>query len=239
MALGGPAAARAAWTLLHEVRESACAVKAVTQHSATASGKGSLSRTKSRAVCTLALSLMLGNFSAWNTIVLSNCAIAIKRISPMRMPGSHGGSARSPEPSNSWQCHRASPGHEHKVPDELADLCSASQHLSVVLHCHNQDCLTFICWRSKTKLCRAGAVVNHAVSNCLLRVWSEYCDFQRRFQRWQAAHQALLAGTVSAVAPEVISTPEKQVNSKSWHLQLNPKYGRQFVPAPAQVDKHD
>ena len=37
----------------------------------------------------------------------------------------------------------------------------------------------------------------------LRRVWSDYFDFQRRFQAWQAAHQALLAGTVSAAAPEV------------------------------------
>ena len=37
----------------------------------------------------------------------------------------------------------------------------------------------------------------------LRRVWSEFFDFQLRFQRWQASHQALLAGAVSAAAPEV------------------------------------
>ena len=119
------------------------------------------------------------------------------------------------------------------------------QHLSiscVVLHCytcHNQDCLIAVCWRPETEMGHVGAAVNHAVSNWLRRVWSEYFDFQRRFQRWQAAHQALLAGTISAAAPEVIFTPEKQVNSKSSYLQSKPNYGRRFVSAPAQVDNHD
>ena len=49
-----------------------------------------------------------------------------------------------------------------------------------------------------------------APDHWLRRVWSEYFDFQRRFQRWQAAHQALLAGTVSAAAPEVTFNSEHQ-----------------------------
>ena len=74
------------------------------------------------------------------------------------------------------------------------------------------------CWRSlgceptcDSRCCRM-------VAQC--RVWSELFNFQLRYQQWQASHEALLSGTVSAAAPEVAAFQDATAEALAAGLRL-------------------